>query len=74
MITETKDPNFESTFNEWYQNFLREEKKVNELIKSAKKQREEKIEKARLNAIELLKQYDTEQREILEAQKNKVFF
>lgn len=63
---------FEETFNDWYKKFLKEESGMNEEIKKAKLFRDEKIKKAREEADETIKNYELEQREKLEADKEKL--
>lgn len=63
---------FEEKFNEWYKKFLVEEGEMNNLIRNAKLEREDKLKKAREEADETIKQYDKEQKEKLEAEKEKL--
>lgn len=72
MIADSKQPSFESSFNDWYKKFLELEKELSEKVKEAKKHKDEKIENARKEALELIKNYEQEQRDNLEAAKAKL--
>lgn len=63
---------FEKDFNNWYKTFLEEEQKFNEQVKTARKEKEEKVKKAREEAISLIRNYEEEQRENLDSMKKKV--
>lgn len=63
---------FEKDFNNWYKTFLEEEQKFNDQVKIARKEKEEKVKKAREEAISLIRNYEEEQRENLDAMKKKV--
>ena len=69
---EDKTKSFENIFNEWYKKFLEEEKLMNEEIKTAKTFREEKLNRARREAMDTIKSYEMEQKDKLEAEKEKV--
>jgi len=63
---------FEDTFNNWYKTFLVEEKEMNNKIKTAQNKRQEIIEKAKKEALEIIRNYEVEQKEKLEADKEKL--
>ena len=60
---------FEDTFNKWYKTFLVEEKDMNNKIKSAQNKRQEIIDKAKKEALEIIRNYEVEQKDKLEADK-----
>jgi hypothetical protein len=63
---------FEDTFNKWYKTFLVEEKDMNNKIKSAQNKRQEIIDKAKKEALEIIRNYEVEQKDKLEADKEKL--
>ena len=63
---------FEHTFNEFYKQFLDKEKEFNDQIKTEKKLKDEKITNARKEGLELIKNYEQEQKENMEVIKGKV--
>ena len=63
---------FEDTFNKWYKTFLVEEKEMNNKIKSAQNKRQEIIDKAKKEALEIIRNYEVEQKDKLEADKEKL--
>lgn len=71
-MLEDKNKSFEDIFNEWYKKFLEEEKLFNEEIKNAKMYREEKLAQARREALDTIKSYEMEQKDKLDAEKEKV--
>ena len=71
-MAQPSNQTFEKDFNNWYKTFLEEEQKFNEQIKVARKEKEDKVRRAREEAIILLKNYEEEQRENLDSMKNKV--
>ncbi len=72
MLEDKSNKTFEEIFNEWYKEFLNCEKMMNEDIKYAKVFREEKLAQARREATEAIKSYEMEQRDKLDAEKEKV--
>lgn len=73
MLEDKSSKTFEEIFNEWYKEFLNCEKMMNEDIKNSKVFREEKLSQARREAMEAIKSYEMEQRDKLDAEKEKVF-
>ena len=71
MIEGTSKP-FEEQFNTWYKTFLTEEAKMNQEIKTAKVNKQKKIESAREEAKNTIKNYEAQQREKLEREKDKI--
>lgn len=71
-LIETKSTTIETAFNDWYKKFLDIEKDLTDQLKEAKKHKDEKIENARKEALELIKNYEIEQRENMEAAKAKI--
>lgn len=71
MIEGTSKP-FEEQFNTWYKTFLAEESKMNQEIKTAKVNKQAKIDKAREEAKKTIKDYEAQQREKLEREKDKI--
>ena len=71
MIEGTSKP-FEEQFNTWYKTFLTEEAKMNQEIKTAKVNKQKKIENAREEAKNTIKNYEAQQREKLEREKDKI--
>lgn len=67
-----QEKSFESSFNEWYKKFLEIEKELGEKVKEEKRRKEEKLQEARKEALQLIKNYEIEQRENLEATKAKI--
>ena len=63
---------FEDVFNEWYKKFLEQEKIFNDDIKNAKMYRDEKLAQARREASDTIKSYEMEQKDKLDAEKEKV--
>ena len=63
---------FEDTFNKWYKTFLVEEKEMNNKIKTAQNKRQEIIDKAKKEALEIIRNYEVEQKDKLEADKEKL--
>ena len=63
---------FEDTFNKWYKTFLVEEKEMNNKIKTAQNKRQEIIDKAKKEALEIIRNYEIEQKDKLEADKEKL--
>jgi hypothetical protein len=63
---------FEDTFNKWYKDFLVEEKEMNNRIKAAQKKRQEAIDNAKKEALEVIRNYEAEQKDKLEADKEKL--
>jgi len=63
---------FEDTFNKWYKDFLVEEKEMNYRIKAAQKKRQEIIDNAKKEALEVIRNYEAEQKDKLEADKEKL--
>ena len=63
---------FEDTFNKWYKTFLIEEKEMNNKIKTAQNKRQEIIDKAKKEALEIIRNYEVEQKDKLEADKEKL--
>ena len=71
MIEGTSKP-FEEQFNSWYKTFLAEEAKMNQEIKTAKVNKQKKIDNAREEAKKTIKDYESQQREKLEREKDKI--
>ncbi len=71
-MLEDKQVTFEEQFNDWYKKFLEQERLMNEEIKSAKLFREEKLNRARREAQDTIKSYELEQKDKLDAEKEKV--
>ena len=71
MIEGASKP-FEEQFNTWYKTFLAEEAKMNEEIKTAKVNKQAKIDKAREEAKKTIRDYESQQREKLEREKDKI--
>lgn len=69
---EAKTKGFEETFNDWYKQFLAEERKMNEKIIIAKKNKQKEIEKAREDAKRTIREYELEQQNKLDANKAKL--
>ena len=63
---------FEEQFNSWYKKFLTEESSMNKEIKDAKEYKQRKLEQSRAEAKTTLKNYETQQREKLEREKDKI--
>ena len=59
-------------FNDWYRKFLEQENGMNNEIKQAKKFKDEKLQQARKEAMETIKNYEIQQRDKLEADKEKL--
>jgi hypothetical protein len=71
-MNDEKGKSFEDAFNDWYKKFLDEEKLFNEEIKNAKMYRDEKLAQARREALDTIKSYEMEQKDKLDAEKEKV--
>ena len=71
-MTEIASKPFEEQFNSWYKTFLAEEAKMNDEIKTAKINKQAKIDKAREDAKKTIKDYEAQQREKLEREKDKI--
>ena len=71
-MTEIASKPFEEQFNSWYKTFLAEETKMNDEIKTAKINKQAKIDKAREDAKKTIKDYEAQQREKLEREKDKI--
>jgi ribosomal protein L16 Arg81 hydroxylase len=72
MIDAKEAKPFEETFNDWYKEFLDEEKLFNDELKKAKNYRDDKIKAARKEADETIGLYALEQKERLDIEKSKV--
>jgi len=72
LLQESKSTTIETAFNDWYKKFLDIEKDLTDQLKEAKRHKDEKVENARKEALELIKNYEIEQRENLEAAKAKI--
>ena len=73
MNTKTPDKkDFESSFNVWYKEFIDLERNLGEEVKKAKVIRDKKIDKAREEAKDLIKEYEKDQRENMEVTKSKI--
>ena len=71
-MIEDRPKSFEEIFNDWYKKFLEQESGMNNEIKQAKKFKEEKLQQARKEAMETIKNYEMQQRDKLEADKEKL--
>ena len=71
-MIEDRPKSFEEIFNDWYKKFLEQESGMNNEIKQAKKFKEEKLQQARKEAMETIKNYEIQQRDKLEADKEKI--
>ncbi len=71
-MLEDKQMTFEEQFNDWYKKFLEQERLMNEEIKAAKVFRDEKLKKARTEAMDTIRSYELEQKDKLDAEKEKV--
>ena len=71
-MIEDRPKSFEEIFNDWYKKFLEQESGMNNEIKQAKKFKEEKLQQARKEAMETIKNYEIQQRDKLEADKEKL--
>ena len=71
-MTEIASKPFEEQFNSWYKTFLAEEAKMNDEIKTAKINKQAKIDKAREDAKKTIRDYESQQREKLEREKDKI--
>jgi vacuolar-type H+-ATPase subunit H len=71
-MIEDKPKSFEEIFNDWYKKFLEQENGMNNEIKQAKKFKDEKLQQARKEAMETIKNYEIQQRDKLEADKEKL--
>ena len=71
-MIEDKPKSFEEIFNDWYKKFLEQENGMNNEIKQAKKFKDEKLKQARKEAQETIKNYEMQQRDKLEADKEKL--
>ena len=63
---------FEEQFNSWYKKFLTEESSMNKEIKEAKEYKQKKLEQSRAEAKATLRNYESQQREKLEREKDKI--
>ena len=71
-MIEDKPKSFEEIFNDWYKKFLEQENGMNNEIKQAKNFKDEKLKQARKEAQETIKNYEIQQRDKLEADKEKL--
>jgi len=71
-MIEDRPKSFEEIFNDWYKKFLEQENGMNNEIKQAKKFKDEKLKQARKEAQETIKNYEMQQRDKLEADKEKL--
>ena len=71
-MIEDKPKSFIEFFNDWYKKFLEQENGMNNEIKQAKKFKDEKLKQARKEAQETIKNYEMQQRDKLEADKEKL--
>ena len=71
-MIEDRPKSFEEIFNDWYKKFLEQENGMNNEIKQAKKFKDEKLKQARKEAQETIKNYEIQQRDKLEADKEKL--
>ena len=71
-MIEDRPKSFEEIFNDWYKKFLEQENGMNNEIKQAKKFKDEKLQQARKEAMETIKNYEIQQRDKLEADKEKL--
>ena len=71
-MIEDRPKSFEEIFNDWYKKFLEQENGMNNEIKEAKKFKDEKLKQARKEAQETIKNYEMQQRDKLEADKEKL--
>ena len=71
-MIEDRPKSFEEIFNDWYKKFLEQENGMNNEIKQAKKFKDEKLQQARKEAMETIKNYEMQQRDKLEADKEKL--
>ena len=71
MIEGASKP-FEEQFNTWYKTFLTEEAKMNDEIKKAKLDKQAKIDRAREEAKNTIKNYEAQKREELERKKDAI--
>ena len=71
-MIEDKPKSFEEIFNDWYKKFLEQENGMNNEIKQAKNFKDEKLKQARKEAQETIKNYEMQQRDKLEADKEKL--
>ena len=71
-MIEDKPKSFEEIFNDWYKKFLEQENGMNNEIKQAKNFKDEKLKQARKEAQEIIKNYEIQQRDKLEADKEKL--
>ena len=71
-MIEDRPKSFEEIFNDWYKKFLEQENGMNNEIKQAKQFKDEKLKQARKEAQETIKNYEMQQRDKLEADKEKL--
>ena len=71
-MIEDRPKSFEEIFNDWYKKFLEQENGMNNEIKQAKKFKDEKLQQARKEAMETIKNYEIQQRDKLKADKEKL--
>ena len=71
-MIEDRPKSFEEIFNDWYKKFLEQENGMNNEIKLAKQFKDEKLKQARKEAQETIKNYEMQQRDKLEADKEKL--
>ena len=71
-MIEDRPKSFEEIFNDWYKKFLEQENGMNNEIKQAKNFKDEKLKQARKEAQETIKNYEIQQRDKLEADKEKL--
>ena len=71
-MIEDRPKSFEEIFNDWYKKFLEQENGMNNEIKQAKNFKDEKLKQARKEAQETIKNYEMQQRDKLEADKEKL--
>ena len=71
-MIEDRPKSFEEIFNDWYKKFLEQENGMNNEIKQAKQFKDEKLKQARKEAQETIKNYEIQQRDKLEADKEKL--